>query len=203
MTKGFRETVPCQRCGASVSSEQPIKTWIRKHEDLDSQKACLCIGDSDLWVHRYGTRNTRWKVDRSTQYVMLVEVKTHGRELDDYQRDDLLLINDLLRTNTWKEQRIGGSFVAGHMQNTRVVKSFIAGERVQVHCYGVHLLRLSGATPDDSDFIVWDRKDITREQLTELLRFDLHPDSLRPMEHRTHKRVVDLPTLFDDGQESA
>lgn len=201
MTIGWRETVSCPNCGTTVSTEQPVKAWIRGHTELDSRNACLCIGDSDLWVQRYGTRRTRWSVDRSTQYLMLVEVKTHGRDLDDPQRDLMLIVNDLLRTKTWKDQRAAGLFVTGHLQNVRIVHSYIGKRWVQVHCFGAHLLRLSGSTPLTSDLITWDRKEITQEQLVQLLRFDLSPDSLRPMEHRTHKRSVKAPTLFgDDGE---
>lgn len=199
MTTDWREYVPCVTCGAQVSTEQPIKAWIRSHRDLDSRKACLCIGDSDLWVQRYGTRRTRWKgTDRNTQYLMLVEIKTHGRDLDEPQRDLLVMVNDLLRTMPWKEQRSVGRFVLGHQQNVRMVHSYIAGRWVQVLCYGVHKVRMDGATPDSSTVITWDHKEINAEQFAKLLRFELNPDSLLRMEDRTRKRIVDYPTLFDE-----
>jgi hypothetical protein len=194
MTTPWREVVPCGRCGVPVSTETPIKAWIRSHENLDSRQACLCIGDSDLWVHRYGTREGP-RVDRDVKYLMLVEIKTHGRDLNAQLRDLYLIINDLLRTNTWKVQRDNGQFLNGHDQNSRIVRSSFAGRPVQVHCFGVHLLRLTGATPDTSDLIKWDRKTISRAELVELLRFDRSPDSLRLMEHRSHKRRDDHPTL--------
>lgn len=197
MTVGWRETVPCPRCGVPVSTEQPIKSWIRSNRDLDSRQHCLCIGDSDLWIQRYGTRRHQSGVDRSVMYLMLVEIKTHGRDLDDSQRDLLHIINQLLRTNPWKEQRDEGRFVAGHRQNVRIVSSVIAGQLIRIHCYGVHKLRISGATPDASDRLTWDDKPIDAAQLTKLLRYDLHPDSLRPMEHRSHKRALDMPGLFN------
>ncbi|WUI02082.1 hypothetical protein OHR68_09830 [Spirillospora sp. NBC_00431] len=202
MTTDWREAAPCPNCATPVSTEQPIKAWIRGHDDLDSRRACLCVGDSDLWVHRYGTRRTRLPgVDRDVQYLMLVEIKTHGRGLDSAQRDLLLLVNELLRTVPWREQRVVGRFVAGHRQNVRKVHAFIAGRTVQVHCYGVHKLRLSGTTPDDSEWITWDDKPIDAAQLSGVLRFDLSPDSLKPLEHRAHKRTMRAPSLFDDEQE--
>jgi len=182
----------------SDEPEQPIKAWIRGRNDLDSRRDCIYICDSDLWVQRYGHRRTRLPgIDRRVQYVMLVEIKSHGREMDAGQRDLLAMVNDLLRTKGWKDQRIGGAFVAGHAQNARKVWSYIADEWVQIHCFGVHKLRLSGATPDDSDLLTWDRRQITVEQLVGLLRFDLSPDTLRPMEDRVHKRQSSAPTLFD------
>lgn len=198
MTTQWRETVACPRCGCKVSSEQPIKMWIRGHGELDSRQACLCIGDCDLWVQKYGTRAHHSGVDRSVMYIMLVEVKTHGRELDDSQRELLGLVSDLLRTKPFKEQRAGGRFVPGHSQNIRIVRSYAKGRRpVQLHCYGVHVLTLSGSTPEDSKQIMWDRSVISKEQLVGLLRYDLDPDTLNPIDHRSHKKRIDeMPALF-------
>ena len=78
--------------------------------------------------------------------------------------------------------------------------SVVAGKKTPVYCYGTHKLRLSGATPDDSDWMTWDDKPVTATDLVKLFRYELHPDSLRPMEHRHHKRRVIPPaTLFDEG----
>lgn len=200
MTREWREAVPCSRCGSPVSTEQPIKAWIRTHRELDSRQECLCVGDSDLWVQRYGVREWHKGIDRSVMYLMLVEVKTNSADINDPQRDLLMIINDLLRTVPWKEQRVNGRFVPGHDQNARIVHSHIAGQKVQVHCYGVHKLRLSGSTPDQSDRITWDTKQIDTEQLVKILRYDLSPDTLKPMEHRSHKKLISLPdqpTLMD------
>lgn len=196
MTSRWRETVPCEHCGVPASTEPPIKAWIRKHEELDSRKQCLCIGDSDLWVQKFGTRRWHTGVDRDVMYLMLVEIKTYARDLDEPQRDLLHIVNQLLRTNPWKEQRAEGRFINGHRQNVRIVYSIMAGRKVPIHCYGVHKLRISGATPDESEWIAWDDKQITFDQLLKVLRYDLHPDSLRPMEHRSHKQTVDMPVLF-------
>jgi hypothetical protein len=38
----------------------------------------------------------------------------------------------------------------------------------------------------------WDEKPITQEQLTKLLRFDLDPDTLRPLDLRNHHAVYDI-----------
>lgn len=196
MTAGWRETVPCPHCGVPVSTEQPIKAWVRKHEDLDSKKHCLCIGDSDLWVQRYGTRRHHTGVDRSVMYLMLVEIKTHAGDLNQPQRDLLHIVNQLIRTKPWKEQRADGRFVAGHDQNVRLIYSVIAGKKTPIYCYGVHKLRISGATPDQSEWMTWDDRPIGWDQLPAVLRFDVDPDSLRKVEHRSHKQVVDVPALF-------
>ena len=130
-------------------------------------------------------------------YLMLAEIKTHGRDLDNSQRDLLHIVNQLLRTTPWREQRDSGRFIAGHRQNVRNVYSIMSGRKAQVLCYGVHVLRMSGSTPDESERIAWDGKQVDSERLVRLLRFDLHPDSLRPMEHRSHKELVaEMPSLF-------
>lgn len=182
----------------------PFHGWVRGHPDLDSVQECLCIGDSDLWVQKYGQRDTRYGTKRDVQYLMLVEVKTHGRDMNDPQRDLLSIVNDLLRTKALREQRSAGAFVAGHQQNVRRVYSVIAGKVVQVHCYGVHKLRMSSASPEVSQWMTWSdgqgqERYITCEQLVQLFRFDISPDTLRPMEHREHKRRVEPPaSLFDE-----
>jgi hypothetical protein len=196
MTTDWRETTPCPHCGVPVSTEQPIKAWIRKHEDLDSRRHCLCIGDSDLWVQKYGERRWHNGVDRSAMNLMLIEIKTHARDLNDPQRDLLYIVDQVVRTKAWKDQRVNGRFVPGHQQNVRLVYSVMAGRKVPVYCYGVHKLRISGATPDASDWMTWDDKPIGWDQLPQLLRFDLHPDSLRPLEHRSHKRQVAEPAAL-------
>jgi hypothetical protein len=128
---------------------------------------------------------------------MLVEIKTNGRDLDDSQRDLLHIVNQLLRTTPWKDQRESGRFPVGHRQNVRNVYSSIARRRIQLLCYGVHKWRLSGSAPEDSEWMTWDDKPIETDQLVKLFRFDLSPDTLRAMEHRVHKRVVSRPTLFE------
>lgn len=197
MTTDWRETTPCPNCGVPVSTEQPIKSWIRSHRELDSQQHCLCIGDSDLWVQRYATRTWHSGVDRSVMYLMLVEIKTHARDLNPPQRELLMLVNELLRTKPWKEHRDHGRFTGRHSQNVRLVHAYLSGRKIPIYCYGVHKLQISGATPPTSERITWDNKDVEAAQLARILRYDLDPDTLRPIEHRSHKRRTDMPALFN------
>lgn len=198
MTAEWRETTPCLRCGTAVDTEQPVKAWIRKHEGLDSREQCLCIGDSDLWVQRYGVRRGNRGADRDVMYLMLVEVKTNGAKVNAAQRDMLVIVNDLLRTVAWKDHRADGKFELGHRQNARLVYSVIAGKKIQLLCYGVHRLTLPGATPDDSDWFQWDFNTLPIGELEKILRFDVNPDSLKPMEHRSHKRQQDAAPVKQD-----
>lgn len=189
MTAGWRHYVPCQVCGAQVSAEYPFDAWVREHPELDSIKDGIVITDGDKWVHRYAIR-TGGRIDKAVQYLMSVEVKAFERDLTDSQRDTLHMINQLLRTTPWKEQRLDGRLISHHAQNVRVVHSTLNGRTVQLLCYGVHKLRLSHGTPDNSEWMTWDDKKITTDQLVGLLRFDLNPDSLRVLEHRHHKRTL-------------
>jgi len=198
MTADWRQYVGCPVCGAQVSTEYPFDTWVRQHPDLESIKDGIVITDGDKWVHRYAVR-TGGAADRSVQYLMSVEVKTFERDLSDSQRDTLAIINALLRTTPWKEQRLGGRLISDHAQNTRIVYSVLNGRRVQILCYGIHKLRLSGGTPDDSEWMTWDDKKITTAQLVGLLRFDLHPDSLRKMENRHHKHTPEPHPVLWNG----
>jgi hypothetical protein len=203
MTARWREYVDCPSCGARVSTEQPFDTWVRNHPQLDSVRDGITITDGDKWVHRYAIR-TGGAADRSVQYLMTVEVKTHERRMPPSQSDTLTMVNDLLRTVPWKEQRESGKLAAGHRQNIRVVQSVFSGRRVQLLCYGIHVLRFSGAGPEDSDWMTWDGHQIGPEHLVKLLRFEIHPDSLQIMEHRHHKtghRQQPLPysARLEDG----
>jgi hypothetical protein len=196
VTTDWRETAQCPNCGTHVATEQPIKTWIRKHEDLDSREKCLWIGDSDLWVHKWAEQRTRHRgYNRDIQRLMLCEVKTYWRDMDESQRDTMWNIDRLLRTKAWKDQRLSGMFAVGHLQNVRVVYGLRAGKPIVLHCYGVHKLRMDGPTPDASNRLEWDNKKISVEQLLQLLAFEISPDTFKPIEDRVHKRLVDQPTL--------
>jgi hypothetical protein len=196
MTRQWRETVPCPKCGMRVSTESAFDRWVRNHERLDSVRDGVVITDGDKHVHRCHIR-VKGESIRDVQYLMDIEVKAFGRDMTDSQRDTLHIHNQLLRTNGWKKQL--GRFLTGHEQNVRNVFSSYSGKHVQVIHYGVHKLRMTGADPVTSDRITWDDKQIDVDQLVGLLRFDVNPDSLRPMEHRRHKRIDDrAPTLFGE-----
>jgi hypothetical protein len=176
-----------------------MNAWIRDHESLDSKEKCLSIGDTDLWVHKFGSRETHHRgVNRDYQYIMMVEIKCNGADLNGPQRDTLMNINHILRTKALRTVRNEGKFFDGNPDYTTYVQGHIAGKPIQLHAYGVHKLRMSGHTPDDSKWLTWDDKPITRIQLLQILSFEIHPDSLRPMEDRTHRRKVNRPSLLDD-----
>jgi hypothetical protein len=107
-------------------------------------------------------------------------------------------VDALLRTKPLSEFRADGQLIPGHEHNTRKVFSLHAGRKVRIICHGLHVLRMSGATPGTSDWMTWDGRQITSRQLEQLFRYELDPDSLRVMEHREHKKISSQETLFGE-----
>jgi SAM-dependent methyltransferase len=100
----------------------------------------------------------------------------------------------------------GGSFVAYSGQKylpevygliNHPAYSVILGQDVTAWFFGGYLLQFSGTGPHDSEWIKWGpkRREITEEQLAALLRFDLDPDTLGPLEIRRH-HASPMPPLF-------
>jgi hypothetical protein len=197
MTKPFNQRFHCPNCNTWQSQESLFSRWIRENADLDSADG-YSVSDQDYWIHKYKTDDR----GRDLQLMMMVEIKTLGKELSPAQRDTLSLANQVMRNRRQtptKELR----YQAGHAPLK--ARSYLAGRDVQVRLFGIHVLTFSGLGPSDSTWMTWDRKQINEEQLTRILRFDLDPDTLAPLELRVHhpdpKRGV--PRLFNDEEETA
>lgn len=211
MTRPFREYARCQ-CGLRVPLESPMSAWIRANPSLASNKG-FAVTDLDLALHRFLTYEDGLGL-RDVQHLQFVEVKTRGADLPESQRDTLYVIDQLVRTVGWKHQRgAHGRWRGDHPQTTRRVRSHINGP-VWLNCYGVHVLRMDGEDPDSSAGMTWSSvapssapQAISATALLAVLRFDLHPDSLRPMDKRRHKRgnldrLLPGLTLRDGGAEA-
>jgi hypothetical protein len=178
--------------------DTPFGDWIRRHPGLDSIRERLCVTDSDYWIHRYRAHADRigW---RAVDLIMLVEVKTWARGVPFAQRDTLSLVHELLRrAGKRPDSRRGFVKVEGVPR---------PGEVRHVRCYGVHVLQLSGARPDNSESILWDGKVLNEDLLVQVLRFDRDPDS--PMKgerlrrhHKQPPRAANL-LLFGSVDEPA
>ena len=171
--------------------------WIRNNPDLDSGKG-YCVVDQDYFVHAFKTYG-----NRAFQCLMMLEIKTLGAKVTDAQRDTLHIVNQLMRNRRETSTSNGQAtrFQSGFGVST--VRSLMARGDVRVRAYGVHVLTFSGLGPDDSDTTHWDKKEINLEQLTALLRFDLSPDTLAPLDlrrhHKTHEnQTLELSGLDDD-----
>lgn len=191
MTRPFNQQLHCPNCRTLITHETSFGRWIRNHRALDSSKG-FCVVDQDYLVHRFKANGSR-----EFQCIMQVEIKTFGANLSDAQRDTLHIWNQITRnrketpTKTLKHQS-GNSIVECY--------SIMLQRRIKVKCFGVHVLTFSDLGPDESEWIEWDRKRIGEETLVGLLKFDIDPDSLKPIDlrnhHLTHENSVlalDLP----------
>ena len=185
MTRPFNQQIHCPNCRTLITHETSFGRWIRNNPDLDSQKG-FCVIDQDYLIHRF-------KVDgkREFQCIMQVEIKTFGAEPSDAQRDTLHIWNQLTRnrkeTPTKKLRfQAGGTATECY--------SLMLKRYINVRCFGSHVLTFSDLGPDESEWIEWDKKRISEETLVALLRFDVDPDTLKPIDlrnhHRTHENKV-------------
>lgn len=188
MTTAYRRTARCPNCNWDVPLEDEISSWIRHHPELKS-----CLGftfmDKDLVCHRFKTTH-----GRGFQCLMFVEFKSCGAQLNDTQRDTMHMVNQMFRTDsstpTKKARR--------HTEQTpKTVRSFLGGSEVRVKAFGYHLVRMNGRNPSLSNQIIWDKTEIAEDTLVALLRFDVNPDTLRPMDWRIHHHKPKHPELFE------
>lgn len=177
MTKAFRRMAKCV-CGRLYPLEDAFCDWVRQHPDLPSSQ--IGIADMDLFIHRY-----RFTHGRGFDCFCLIEVKTRSAPASPSQRDTLNMIGQLLRhsrkrTPTKKRIFKQASNPPAELYST-MRKSW-----VPYKAFGYHLLQLDGSTPDDSQEIRWDHHFINRPTLIRLLRFELDPDTLNPIDWRKH-----------------
>ena len=154
-----------------------MSAWIRANPELQSGDGFTFM-DKDMVCHRFKTTH-----GREFQCIMFVEFKSLGRQLDDVQRDTMFVTDQMFRndhTTPTKKERTHSKQIPGS------VWSEMAKRWVAVKAFGFHLVRMNGRTPDASTQILWDKREITLKELVGLLRFDLHPDTLRPMDWRIH-----------------
>lgn len=187
MTIEFRQSTPCPNCGYDIPLETPFSQWIRERKDYDS-KIGFVLMDKDLIVHRYMTNN-----DRTIPYIMCVEVKTKNREMDATQRDTFWTFSQLIRN-----RRITPTSKIPMQSNPHTLKIYSSFNLRYFHIrsFGGHVLRLSETTPDDSKTILWDEKKIDLDTLMKLLKFELNPDTLGPIDNRLHHKKENQPGLF-------
>lgn len=174
----FRQRSTCDHCGNLTSTEDDFGKWSRAKCGQQ-----LSVQDVDYIFHRFMTSG-----NREVQVVMMVETKTKSADMDAPQRDTFMIFDQLLRTHPRRRERdANGRLVKGHSENPVKVPGLYGARRVKA--YGVHKVRMDGTHPGNSTWITWDNKKINEQILIKLLRFELHPDSLRPMDcSRPHKK---------------
>lgn len=147
--------------------QDEFREWLRRHPLLDSVRNGWVQTDCDLLIHKYKNGNDRLG-QREVQCMMWIEYKQFGADLTKSQEDTL------------------GQFHEMFNERRRRVKSRAIGRRVTLWFFGVHLLRMSDATPDTSEWLEWNRKRITLEKLLGILNFNFHPFTMEPLSVRRH-----------------
>lgn len=162
--------------------------------------------DIDKVIHRYCHWNNGQKC-RDVQCMLFLEVKAMGAAVRPNQADTMYHVHQAITTQLfpWQSTDESGRFVVGHPANNRRAKAVIAGKTVEMKVLGHFCLRMSGTRPDNSEWMEWscgpkwnEGKRITLEQLQKLLRFELHPATLKPYDPaRPHKKRKEPPSFLD------
>jgi hypothetical protein len=188
--------------------ETAFERWMRGDPELDSRKAGLVRFDCDIMLHSYATCEDG-RLDRTIQRLMFIEVKTFGAFPTAAQLDTLSLFSQVLRnrrTNIHRQKR--GKHAEDHVPMAKAF-SKIQNRDVCLKMYGGHLLQLSGDDPLNSESMTWDAnpphwsgKTIDIDALRKILRFELDPDTLLPVDDRRRsgpfqRQRKKQPLLFD------
>lgn len=164
MTRAHNTPVECPRCGHGHTAESAFQRWMRNNPHMDSKDGHV-RSDLDFIIHRYKSPDG----SRHIQCMMFVEVKTHGAKVSESQGKTLSILRQLLQNqgdrSTYCSDGRGGPF--------RMIRSF-----------GGFELRMSGACPETSVWIEWNRKRISIQTLNEILTFDKNPITLKKMDWR-------------------
>jgi len=171
-----------------MTAEDAFSRWLCNHPELQSKDGFTCTDHDKCW-HRFRTDH-----GRDFQLMMILEIKNFGAVLSESQRDTLYTENQLLRNRrqTPTKQLQWQAGIA-----PLKVWSTMRKRYVWVRHFGVHVLRFSDQGPEDSEWIEWDRHHIDCKQLLALLKFDLDPDTLQPMDGRSHHRKKPIEWLMD------
>lgn len=167
--------------------------WLRNQPSLDSVQFGIYATDRDFTIHSYKD-NADGLGARDVQLLMALEVKTRGGMPDNFQR----------QTKFFEHQRLRGP----KGKQAYWATCAITGQKKRVWHFGYYVLSIHEETPES--FVTWvrftdsgglDAKTITVEKLLEILRFDVRPDTLEPLDlrrhHKVHRLVEYIPALFD------
>lgn len=150
---------------------------MRAQPELDSARGIVRT-DTDHTVLRYKTHDQ----GRDFQLLIDVETKEYGALPRPDQKDILSFKHQLMSTT-------GRNINGGKTRITRKLFSEMNQRSVRVRYLGYHLLRFEKTSPEDSEWIEWDHKRVSEEQLVELLALNLDPYNLqRPMQELLRDR---------------
>lgn len=187
MTRSHRNQgiAACPHCRKIIDGlpEPPFNAWVRDHPLLDSSPggAAIVVTDIDIAIHRYQVKDKSTRRPLGRQDLMYIEVKSRMKKLGkaDSQYDTLGAVCQHAWAPGARKIRITahGQTVKGPVNLTH---------------HGLHLLELSGYTPDDSDEIRWNHKLIDKATLVDILRFKINASTLEPLEDRSHHKADPL-----------
>lgn len=151
----------------TYGSDVPFMAWCRTEPGLQPLKSDRgwVQTDVDTYVHRYQT-----PVGRAVQAQMEIEVKTRGGKAEWSQLDTLGKKHVGFKEKEWWKDQL-------------------------IYYFGVSVLRISGETPRDSEWMTWHRfrnwrlEEVARvdfSEMLELIRLDRHPDTLSRIDWRSY-----------------
>lgn len=190
MTRTFKDNIKCPNCNHLHTAESAFERWMRNCPDLESgpNGAAVVRFDCDILLHKYIIHNDNIG-RRDIQAMMFIEVKTFMAEPTEAQRDTLYIFNQILRN---RRPTPAAKFRRKQAQNNTIytkVFSSISNKYVNIRLFGGHLLQLNKDDPFNSPILRWDKKElIDYYTLLQLLRFEIDPDTLRPIEWRRHHK---------------
>jgi hypothetical protein len=157
-------------------SDVPLMAWCRQKGNTGelpaySEQCGIVQTDVDAFWHRYKTCVDKLGT-RDLQVFMEIEWKTRGGNLTASQEDTYRKKHAMIMPRLkWQGQDLVN--------------------------FGVTVVRISGETPDDCEWLKWGRfvrgaasgitwTDISVDQLLQLMRFDIHPDTMNNDPFRRH-----------------
>ena len=165
MTKQFNSFYTCGKCGHRTSAETGFGRWMRNLPALDSIQGIVRT-DLDHCILRYKTTIQ----GRDFQLLMIVEVKEYGAQPDKSQIDILSFIRQMI------EDKGTNMHGAPTVRTHNLISKMRDNRKVSVRFWGVHLLQFEKTNPDDSSWIKWNRKLISKHDLVAVLAMERRPD---------------------------
>lgn len=162
----------------------PFTAWMRNNPKLPvfAPNLGFVASDVDVCIHTY-KKSVDSVGTRELQCIADLEVKSRNGEPRSSQADTLFKKHKLMR----RDIRWNGQVIRG---------------------YGVSFVSLSHTTPKDSEIIRWGRFDPGKDSpdsivwrkvkvktLESLMRFELDPDTLRPIDYRRHHKTSNMTVI--------
>lgn len=195
MTRSMNSRLQCPTCKCHMSMETHFERWMREESLLDSSSGIVRF-DIDVLLHKYMTVEDGFG-RRDIQALMFVEVKTWGAKPTEAQRDTLHLLDQVLRNRRPNIHAQRNKYNAkDHVPLAKCV-SAMRHREVQLRMFGGHVLVFEREGPDDSSWIRWDKTEVTKDELIDLLAFARDPDDPRLLLD-IRRRTKPLP-LFDSS----